>query len=225
MQAAVTQAERRFGRIAGLKALDFGCGTGRILDALRRLGIDTYGIDPATDDTVTGHTMLREIPATSDFDVVVVKHVLEHLTEPLGVRRRLRGALHPDGVLALGVPDLGLAPLTGKLNYCINDRKHVSAFTRQSLTALLALAGLHPLEFFNSEDRRRLRCVAALDSSAAPVAHPLRDGAQAIRAYRRRVDKEPAWMRLIPVRTRAAWANPRVKKEADTRALAKAGED
>lgn len=108
-QAAIA----RFWHTAGRKALDFGCGTGRILDALQRHGFDTYGIDPATHDTVKEHAMIRGIPAVPTFDLVAAKHVLEHLADPLGVLRRLRQALHPGGLLALGVPDLWQAPVTG----------------------------------------------------------------------------------------------------------------
>lgn len=86
---------------------EFGVGTGlnlRYLKCARRVGHDIhpnlhevcnrYGIE-ACDDLVR---------ASGEFSVVLAHHVLEHVSDPLGVLRQLRQRVAPHGRLLIYVP-------------------------------------------------------------------------------------------------------------------------
>jgi len=132
------------------RLLDIGCGGGHLLDAAAARGWEVFGVeaDPAA------VAALRErfgaarvwhadsIPAQpGSFDVVVMRHVLEHLRDPAGALRGARDLLAHDGLLSCEVPDICALrirvhkrPLMGQL--------HLWHFSARTLPALLARAGL-----------------------------------------------------------------------------------
>ncbi|HKE87760.1 MAG TPA: methyltransferase domain-containing protein [Vicinamibacterales bacterium] len=127
---------------------------------------------------------------------------LEHLKNPLAVLTACRRALCSDGVLAIGVPTLDGLPQHGKLNYCVNESKHVVAFTRRSLAQLLARAGFDLLAYTRVPHRC---CVIATPATSEEATAPLRDAVAALRAYRR--VEAGWWAAIVPVRLWAAWDN------------------
>ena len=106
---------RQFGRnpaarapLAGLEALDIGCGGGLLAEPLTRLGAEVTGIDPVASNTETAAWHAEEVgleityetipveavaAAGRRFDLVVASEVIEHVSDvPLPGRRRRR---HP----------------------------------------------------------------------------------------------------------------------------------
>jgi SAM-dependent methyltransferase len=120
--------------------LDIGCEQGKMLDRLQRRGWTTYGVDPNTHDSITRHQMLSELPKEPCFDLVIMQHVLEHLSDPLTVLRDVRKAIRDDGHLFVGTPSLDGLAAHGMKHYCINQ-SHVTGYTARSLRHLLYLAG------------------------------------------------------------------------------------
>ena len=47
---------------AGARVLDFGCGSGKLLDSFQDHGWDTTGIEPATDEAFRRHRRLTAVP-------------------------------------------------------------------------------------------------------------------------------------------------------------------
>ena len=86
----------------GAKVLDFGCGNGELLDALQECGWDTWGIETAVDDSFPRHHRLDAVPDTPVFDLIVANHVLEHVTDPLGLLRQFARAGRIGGYLVGG---------------------------------------------------------------------------------------------------------------------------
>ncbi|MDX2170995.1 MAG: class I SAM-dependent methyltransferase [Deltaproteobacteria bacterium] len=75
----------------------------------------------------------EELEPTQPFDTIVLGHVLEHVDDPVGVLRRVRGWLAPQGVVCAAVPNamslhrqaavlMGLLPDEHALNDA--DRRH-----------------------------------------------------------------------------------------------------
>jgi SAM-dependent methyltransferase len=193
----------------GAKALDFGCGDGVFLNWLQDHGWETYGIEPSTSVAFLRHRHLLAPPQDASFDFGVVHHVLEHVTDPLGILRQLAGALREGGMLFVSVPGLDSLPEHGIVKYCLDGRKHVLCFSEACLTGLLARAGFSSLGRIDSIELNnlsthgkplRLRLVARRTSlPLAPALTALRDYA---RAHRRFVER--ARNSLVPVRVRAA---------------------
>ena len=128
---------------ADAAVLDIGCGKGDLLNGLQRLGWSTYGIEPAIKIAFLRHAELTEIPDQEQFQLILLRHVLEHLRDPLDMLRRAERALLPGGYVFISVPNLDALPSHMDFHYCISDRPHISAFTRTCLVTLLARAGLN----------------------------------------------------------------------------------
>jgi SAM-dependent methyltransferase len=125
----VTEARLLNEQYGARRVLDFGCGDGKILDALQDDGWETAGIDPVSAHRITRHAMLQTMPAAPSYDLIIMKHVIEHLPEPLSTLRAARAALFDGGHLLVGVPNLDGLAEHGKKDYCINRLHHVTAYT------------------------------------------------------------------------------------------------
>ena len=98
-------------RAAGLtpesSILDYGCGGGGLLDALRAEGFaNVAGFDdfvPAFSD--------RSVLATR-YDCVVCQDVIEHVADPSLLMQQLHGLLRPSGLLSIGTPDASAIDLS-----------------------------------------------------------------------------------------------------------------
>ena len=201
---------------AGAKALDFGCGDGVFLNRLQDCGWETYGIEPSTDVAFLRHRRLLAPPQDASFDFAVLHHVLEHVTDPLGILRQLAGALRDGGILYVSVPGLDSLPEHGIVKYCLDGRKHVMCFSEVCLAGLLARAGftsLGPIEakaldaLSTRGKPMRLRLVARRTSlPPAPPRDPLAPALMALRDYARAHRPWTARARnsVLPVRVRAA---------------------
>jgi hypothetical protein len=95
----------------GATALDFGCGDGALLDALQESGWDTSGIETAVDCAFPRHHRLDAVPGAPVFDLIVANHVLEHVTDPLGLLRQFARAGRVGGYLFIGVPRFDTLPI------------------------------------------------------------------------------------------------------------------
>jgi SAM-dependent methyltransferase len=198
------------------KVLDYGCGRGVHLNWLQDLGWDTYGLEPSTDVAFVRHHRVNSAPQDHSFDFGLLHHVLEHVTDPVGILEQLGGALREGGVLYISVPALDTLPRHGRIKYCLDGRKHVMCFSETCLTGLLARAGfaaLGRIEIKELDDRTlaqgrplRLRLVAKRTSTPPALpARPLLPALRALAAYSRGHESSAARaQRLLPLRFRAA---------------------
>ncbi len=104
----------------GGRALDVGCGTGRMATALAKRGWEVHGIDPnprviaiAKEIAARERANVRfmtadvETPGAVEpggYDVVVCPEVLEHVEHERPVIAGMRDALKPGGTLVISVP-------------------------------------------------------------------------------------------------------------------------
>ena len=129
----------------GAAVLDFGCGSGALLDALQDYGWDTWGIETADDYAFQRHRRLVAVPGEPTFDLIIANHVLEHVTDPLGLLRDLARACRRGGYMLVSVPRLDTLPTHRDYKYIINGRAHITAYTWACLRGLLARAGWMPV--------------------------------------------------------------------------------
>ena len=147
----------------GRRLLDVGAADGLLSRHLTQRGWKVTGLeaDPAMAAAGAAHCermlmadLNRGLPALDGpFDTIVCGDVLEHLVDPAGVLRALVGALAPGGDVIVSVPNVAhlwvrLSLLAGRFDYAergILDRTHLRFFTRRTLDALLAAAGLHAI--------------------------------------------------------------------------------
>jgi SAM-dependent methyltransferase len=135
--------------------LELGCGTGRFLDRLRASGW-TGALTGVEYDDVTAQATSRRlgisvssgtVEATplldGEFGAIVLRHVIEHLRDPLAQLPRLRRALRPGGLLYLATPDANAlsARVFGERWWGYEVPRHLVVFSAQALQDALTDAG------------------------------------------------------------------------------------
>jgi SAM-dependent methyltransferase len=189
----------------GMRVLDFGCGTGRLLDAFQEHGWETWGIEPAVDDAFQRHRRLNEVPERPTFNLIVANHVLEHITYPLTLLRQFATATRSGGYLFVSVPRLDTLPIHRDYAYVINGRAHVMAYTWTCLAVLLGRAGWQPVEpppHHVPKGRGRVTCsrlqvIARRVDNPSPIpGSPLIAAREAFRGYYQDAENQSILSRL-----------------------------
>lgn len=151
-----SETEERATRVAPLVAnkrvLDFGCGAGALMERLHPLVKSIDGVEPTEpfrtrlkSRDLRAFRTIEEVSGT--FDVVLMFHVLEHLTEPVESLRELSKYLAPDGLFYVEVPNVNDALISlYSVEACrrfLFFKSHLQYFTRASLAKTIGLAGLN----------------------------------------------------------------------------------
>jgi SAM-dependent methyltransferase len=134
--------------------LEIGCGDGWFLDAARRAGFATRGLDADEARAATArrrghevrHGLLEELDTDERFDVVFHCDLLSHFPEPIDALRRMSALTAPGGVLFF---EVGLLGPTMRAWYPhiggIGLPQHRWLYSEGALAALVERAGLRVL--------------------------------------------------------------------------------
>lgn len=151
LQDSIRRAEKFGVHIKGKRWLDFGCGLGGMLDELASEAAYGAGLEPNLDRasivSAKGHQVFSSLDELEDasLDIVTMFHVLEHLTDPVGILKAIKRVLCPGGDVIIEVPHARDALIT--LFDCEEFRRftfwseHLVLYTRHSLQLLLKAAG------------------------------------------------------------------------------------
>lgn len=98
----------------GSTLLDIGCGTGHFVAFMNRQGWNAAGIERDRDAReyaakinkieVTGDESVQHL-TQSHYDVITLWHVLEHFHDPGTAIRQAAGALKPEGIIVVALPN------------------------------------------------------------------------------------------------------------------------
>jgi len=142
--------------------LDVGCGTGATGEGLKKnfcakniIGLEinpeyAKKAEKKIDKVVINDADANELPFhTSQFDLILMGDILEHLIDPWITLARYREFLKPGGILLASIPNIQhwrtvLSLLLGKWEYSdlgILDRTHLRFFTKASVCELFTRAG------------------------------------------------------------------------------------
>ena len=140
------------------KILDVGCATGFLLDEARKEGWEVYGVELSTwaVDYARQKLQLPNITQAllkdanypdNFFDVVVLKDVIEHLTDPKGTFEDIRRILKPTGIMCCNTPDIDsfVSRLLGAKWWGIKQ-SHLFYFNTPSLNELSEATGFVPVK-------------------------------------------------------------------------------
>ena len=180
IRAGQRMLERLESRLpAKANVLDIGCGMGGNLVAFRFAGHHTHGCDYGDAYAARGREMgldirtggVDAIQSAGPFDLIILSHVLEHVTQPVELMSQVASLLKPTGICYIEVP--GLMNLQqwyagNVLEYLQNA--HRWHFTQVTLEAVLNRVGLKSLE-----SDQTVKCIAGLgniDASASPIDGP-----------------------------------------------------
>ena len=204
------------------RILDVGGAEGFFLERLRREVDGPATLEAVEPSTVyadaarallpgaTIHEcMLEDAPlAAASFDLITMRHVLEHLQWPRQALAILRPLLKPGGLLHLEVPNNVDWPASVSSMF---HHEHLNYFTADSLRCVLELEGFRPelIEAWNANPvssgfsypvLRVLASPGERRSEPCAIAHDVRD------LYRRHVESRQAYLadRFDRVRARVA---------------------
>lgn len=128
---------RRYGQRGG-RLLEIGSGMGHLVGQLED-SFETYGMDlnhwavkaskDIVDQTALQTASAEEIPfANGSFDIVIIKHIVEHLPNPEKAIAEIGRVTAPGGILILATPNLDslLKPWKGEKWIGYQDPTHIS---------------------------------------------------------------------------------------------------
>ena len=137
------------------RVLDFGCGRGVLVRALRGPRLACSGYEPsgparaeAEAEGLRVFATLEEAAADAPFHGVILSDVLEHVAEPRAVLRSVHALVGDGGWVVVGVPDFSpkrlAAALSGACMRELNLFEHLNYFSPDSLARMLDGAGFTP---------------------------------------------------------------------------------
>jgi 2-polyprenyl-3-methyl-5-hydroxy-6-metoxy-1,4-benzoquinol methylase len=145
--------------------LDVGAGTGMFLKSAREAGFAVQGFELSPEAAKFGSTTWglpieqgdlnsADLPARH-YDVITLRHVFEHLRDPLTCLRKLYDATKANGLLVINVPNLDSLQARMFKNrwYHLDVPRHLYHYTPRSLTSIVEGVGFKTLDihFFSSE--------------------------------------------------------------------------
>jgi 2-polyprenyl-3-methyl-5-hydroxy-6-metoxy-1,4-benzoquinol methylase len=135
------------------KLLDVGCGNGRYLDGMKKLGWQTKGVE--FNESAVGVCNLSGLNVhhgdlfsanfeKDSFDVINVSHVIEHVPNPKEFFTELSRVLKENGTLIIKTPNSeALGRKFFNTNWYANDvPRHLYLFSEKNLNVLADLCGL-----------------------------------------------------------------------------------
>ena len=161
------------------RVLDFGCGFGHGLLGLKALGYENlFGVElsehraKATEKHFPNRIKCGTVDAAAElaqengrFDLIVARHVFEHLREPRAVLAQLAKLLTPNGLILLIVPEVyGETPIVTTLFL-----PHMHLYNRASMMQMMKSVGLTSYVWTPSSREFELVVVGSPDSTWKPA--------------------------------------------------------
>ena len=151
---------RRYGR-RGARLLEVGSGLGHLAGQLSA-EFETYGMDlnhwavKKSKETAERSSLqtasAQELPYKDGaFNVVIIKHIVEHLPDPAKAIQEIGRVTEKDGILIFATPNLDslLKPWKGDKWIGYQDPTHISLKQPQEWFDLIQSAGFRPLKVFS----------------------------------------------------------------------------
>lgn len=139
------------------KLLDIGVGTGLFMEIAQKKGFEVYGIDVSSYaiDEVASRLKLKkdkqlvvsELKSTlypeNFFDVVNLRHSIEHVKDPQKLLENVYRILKPGGIVAIATPNSfgPHAKIYGPLWPHWSQPYHIQFFSKKSLKTVVGKAG------------------------------------------------------------------------------------
>lgn len=136
------------------KVLDVGCGSGKTLELLKKLGWDVYGLEidknavkiarerGLVNVKLGGYEKIANFPSNY-FDSIRLYHVIEHIPNPNNCLKLIHRKLKPGGEIILGTPNVNslATKLFGKFWYHLDVPRHLFVFSPNTLSRIVKAEG------------------------------------------------------------------------------------
>jgi len=133
-----------------ISILDIGCGRGYFLNEVEKKGYTGYGVDLrpayAAEEGREVWGSLDYIPDNTQFGIISMIHMLEHLLNPIEYLEGLHKFLEPNGVLFIEVPSFTPAGGTLSINHPIGYTIHTMQDVMNKAGFHIIYLGVHAFE-------------------------------------------------------------------------------
>ncbi|HEY62607.1 MAG TPA: class I SAM-dependent methyltransferase [Anaerolineae bacterium] len=140
-----------------IKVLDIGCGMGWALQLIKQEipGAELYAIEPSerykkhVQEDVGAQIIATDVDSDwflkydDQFDLIIMRHVIEHLLDPVAALKKISHALSPKGLLYIATPDM-MHP-DGSLNQFWYRSVHTYYYSKVPMQRIAAKAMLEHL--------------------------------------------------------------------------------
>jgi SAM-dependent methyltransferase len=143
-----------------MRLLDVGCGTGWTTRVYADQGFEVTGLEPSRVRAEYAREnygievlcdYIENAEFDQEFDVVVLRHIIEHFADPGAVLRKIRGFLKKDGVVLVVVPNIDcLGRRLFETEWAWVLPWHCNFFTPRSTRSLLKLEGFQVSDFYQT---------------------------------------------------------------------------
>lgn len=143
-----------------LRLLDIGCGTGWTTRVYANNGFEVIGLEPSKIRAEYarekyGIKVICEYIENAEFeqkfDVVVLRHIIEHFADPAAIMQKVRQFLKPDGVVLVIVPNIDcLGRYMFETRWAWVLPWHCNFFTPRSIRSLLRGGGFDIISFYQT---------------------------------------------------------------------------
>lgn len=139
-----------------LRLVDVGAGSGILVEAATRLGMQAEGVEPSAwlAKAAQEHNcrvyqgVLPHPSILGTYDIVTLIDVIEHVPDPASLLREVRKLMSPQGVLVVVTPDVrSLAAKVMGWHWWHFRIAHIGYFDRKTLTAICHREGLDVLHW------------------------------------------------------------------------------
>lgn len=145
------------------KVLDIGSGYGFFLELMQKNGYQVIGIEVSkerrkiskkiSDAKLLNINFNEQVPDIGKFDMIVMFHVLEHLSNPINFLKNILKLLKPRGKILLEVPNVNDYQLELNKSYkkWYWQRAHLNYFAQKTLKVVLRNAGFKKVKIFGNQ--------------------------------------------------------------------------
>lgn len=143
-----------------LHLLDIGCGTGWTTRVYADHGFEVTGLEPSKIRAEYAREKygikvvcdyIENAEFDEKFDVVVLRHIIEHFADPAPILQKIRHFLKPDGVVLVVVPNINcLGRYLFETRWAWVLPLHCNFFTPRSAHSFLHRGGFNIVDFYQT---------------------------------------------------------------------------
>ncbi len=149
---------RKYGGSGRLKLLDIACGTGWTTSVWQKENFDVIGLESSIVrssicrqrynlEIFTG--FIEEFTPEEKFDVVTMRHILEHIENPVAVLEKVKSFLKENGILLITLPNINsIGRYVFQENWEWVLPWHLHFYYPKTLDALIERMGLVKLKIY-----------------------------------------------------------------------------
>jgi len=143
-----------------LRLLDIGCGTGWTTSLWREHGFETLGLESSLVrsevaknkyglEVITEHFENFSKATYEHFDIIILRHLLEHIDRPKEFLEKVRAILKSQGILLIVIPNINcMGRFVFRENWEWVLPWHLHFYTPKTLTRLLEDTGYRKLKIY-----------------------------------------------------------------------------